>query len=67
MLAFAVVALGINVLANYFLIPIFGLVAPAYTTVVAGTVYVILSLAATWGLRRHLWKPSQPGTDHLTQ
>ena len=64
MLAFAVVALGVNVVANYAFIPRFGLLVPAYTTVLAGVIYVILSFGAAALLRGHLLKPSQPETDH---
>ena len=65
MLAFAVVALGVIVVANYVFIPRFGLLVPAYTTVVAGVVYVILSFGAAALLRGHLLKPSRPGSDRV--
>ena len=65
MLAFAVVALGVNVVANYVFIPRFGLLVPAYTTVVAGVIYVILSLGAAVLLRGRLLKPSRHGSDRV--
>jgi len=65
MLAFAVVALGVNVVANYVFIPRFGLLVPAYTTVVAGVIYVILSFSAAALLRGHLLKPSRQGSDRV--
>jgi O-antigen/teichoic acid export membrane protein len=44
MLVGALGALALNVAANYFLLPKYGVMVPAYTTIVTGTAYIIGSL-----------------------
>ena len=51
MLAFAVVALGVNVAMNYTLMPRYGVVVAAYALVGSGGAYTLLAFAAGGSLR----------------
>ena len=64
MLIFALVALSVNIVLNYALIPKFGLLVPAYTTVAAGMTYVILSLTTATLSRERLLKSARQESDH---
>jgi O-antigen/teichoic acid export membrane protein len=54
MLVGAMGALAVNVAANYFLLPKYGVLVPAYTTIVTGAVYIAASLAIGTAVHRRV-------------
>ncbi len=65
MLMFALIALSVNIVLNYALIPKFGLLVPAYTTVAAGMTYVILTLATATLSKERLLALARRESEHF--